>query len=157
MKRTLIVFILVLTFLLQGCGGNPKYYDTCKEALEEISPSFSVLDEICEIRFSDVLIVYAANTSFGQIVTADIKEKDGKFRVLDFTYTNGLANSTTEKIEIDRWSRAVTDDETDVLYQWIPTDSLPESRDERYQYKDCVVGENLRVTLVYYVLTRNEY
>ena len=32
MKRTLIALILMLTFILPSCGGNPEYYDTCMDA-----------------------------------------------------------------------------------------------------------------------------
>ena len=93
MKRTLITIILVITFILPSCGGNPEYYDTCKDAFYAVygdtfrrDSHIYEISELCSIKFSDELTLYAVYTpnilpySF---VSCEMKEKDGKYRVIE--------------------------------------------------------------------------
>lgn len=153
MKKILVSLILILTFLLQGCGGNPEYYDTCEEAfLAVYGNTFDKYSELCTIEFSDELTLYAAftpNMLPYKFVSCQMKEKDGKYRVLDsspFPPTNGITD--------DGWYHASPDNGEHLLYQWIDTSCLPEERDSLYQYRDFsfedINGDTVGITLVFY-------
>lgn len=165
MQRVLIPLILALTILFQGCGGNPKYYNTCTEAFIEIygevlGPTPLVGSEVCTVKFSDELIIYAfISPLHNKLITCEIKEKDGKFRVLEYWYLQIPTNSLPNQIVKDGFQTAYPDNRTTLLYQWVATDCLSEERDEPYQYKDFTflnpMREEVRITLVYYEVKVN--
>ena len=160
MKRASILLILALALLLQSCGGNPKYYDTCSEAFiekysEDQGVTPQIWTEICTVRFSDELTIYAfISSNYNKLVTCEMKEKDGKFRLVDCGWMQIPTNSLPDQIVKDGFYVAHPDNKTTLLYQWIATDSLPAERDEIYQYKDFSfldqMREEVRITLVYY-------
>lgn len=159
MKRTLIAFILALIFILPSCGGNPEYYDTCMDAFYAVhgdtfrrDSEINKLSELCSIKFSDELTLYAVYTpnilpySF---VSCEMKEKDGKYRVID----SWASNKPLDGITIEGWYKTSLGDGTDLIYKWMATSALPEERDSSYQYRDFsfedINGDTVGITLVY--------
>lgn len=165
MKRTLITIILVITFILPSCGGNPEYYDTCMDAFYAVhgdtfrrDSEINKLSELCSIKFSDELTLYAVYTpnilpySF---VSCEMKEKDGKYRVID----SWVSNKPLDGITIEGWYKTSLGNGTDLIYKWMATSALPEERDSRYQYRDFsfedINGDTVGITLVYYKIKSN--
>jgi len=159
MKRTLITIILVITFILPSCGGNPEYYDTCKDAFYAVygdtfrrDSHIYEISELCSIKFSDELTLYAVYTpnilpySF---VSCEMKEKDGKYRVID----SWVSNKPLDGITIEGWYKTSLGNGTDLIYKWMATSALPEERDSSYQYRDFsfedINGDTVGITLVY--------
>lgn len=159
MKRTLITIILVFTFILPSCGGNPEYYDTCKDAFYAVygdtfrrDSHIYEISELCSIKFSDELTLYAVYTpnilpySF---VSCEMKEKDGKYRVID----SWVSNKPLDGITIEGWYKTSLGNGTDLIYKWMATSALPEERDSSYQYRDFsfedINGDTVGITLVY--------
>ena len=165
MKRTLITIILVITFILPSCGGNPEYYDTCMDAFYAVhgdtfrrDSEINKLSELCSIKFSDELTLYAVYTpnilpySF---VSCEMKEKDGKYRVID----SWVSNKPLDGITIEGWYKTSLGNRTDLIYKWMATSALPEERDSSYQYRDFsfedINGDTVGITLVYYEIKSN--
>jgi len=165
MKRTLITIILVITFILPSCGGNPEYYDTCKDAFYAVygdtfrrDSHIYEISELCSIKFSDELTLYAVYTpnilpySF---VSCEMKEKDGKYRVID----SWVSNKPLDGITIEGWYKTSLGNGTDLIYKWMATSALPEERDSSYQYRDFsfedINGDTVGITLVYYEIKPN--
>ncbi len=160
MKRILIALILVLTFILPSCGGNPEYYDTCEDAFYAVygdtfhrDSNVYKISELCSINFSDELTLYAVytpNVLPYKFVSCEMKKKDGKYRVIDSWIFPPL-----DSITVDGWYRASPDNETDLMYQWLDTSALPEERDDRYNDRDFsfedINGNTVGISLVYYV------
>ncbi len=159
MKRTLITIILVITFILPSCGGNPEYYDTCKDAFYAVygdtfrrDSHIYEISELCSIKFSDELTLYAVYTpnilpySF---VSCEMKEKDGKYRVID----SWVSNKPLDGITIEGWYKTSLGNGTDLIYKWMATSAIPEERDSSYQYRDFsfedINGDTVGITLVY--------
>lgn len=164
MKKPLIALLLLFALALSGCGGNPKYYDTCEEAFFALygdvfdqNSEIDKVSELCAIGFSQELIIYAVytpNVLPYKFVSCRMKEKDGKFRVVDSSMF-----PPQNSITYDGWYIASLDNGDHFLYQWINTSALPEERDSRYQYRDFsfedIHGETVGITLVYYFIESN--
>ena len=165
MKRTLItIIILVIIFILPSCGGNPEYYDTCKDAFYAVygdtfhrDSHIYEISELCSIKFSDELTIYAVytpNVLPYHFVSCEMKEKNGKYRVIESWIFPPL-----DSITAGGWYRASPENGTDLLYQWLKTSALPVERDSRYQYRDYsfedINGDTVGITLVYYEIESN--
>ena len=164
MKRTLITIILVITFILPSCGGNPEYYDTCKDAFYAVygdtfdrDSEIDKVSELCATYFDQDLIIYAVytpNVLPYKFVSCRMIEKNGKARVVDSSMI-----PPQNSITYDGWYIATSDNGQHFLYQWINTSALPEERDSRYQYRDFsfedINGDTVGITLVYYEIKSN--
>ena len=165
MKRTLITIILVITFILPSCGGNPEYYDTCKDAFYAVygdtfrrDSHIYEISELCSIKFSDELTLYAVytpNVLPYHFVSCEMKEKDGKYRVID----SWVSNKPLDGITIEGWYKTSLGNGTDLIYKWMATSALPEERNSSYQYRDFsfedINGHTVGITLVYYEIKSN--
>ena len=78
-----------------------------------------------------------------------MSEKDGRYRVISYHIGFIPASDIFDPLDQKGWM-AEPNSNTGLRYKWVTTDSLPAERDTNYQYKDYVVDENLRLTLVYY-------
>ena len=159
MKRTLIALILMLTFILPSCGGNPEYYDTCMDAFYAVHGDtfhrdsyIYKMEELCSIRFSDELTlfaVYTPNILQYSFVSCEMKEKDGQYRVID----SFVSDKPLDGITIEGWYKTSLGNGTDLIYKWMATSALPEERDGSYQYRDFafedINGNTVSITLVY--------
>ena len=159
MKRTLITIILVITFILPSCGGNPEYYDTCKDAFYAVygdtfrrDSHIYEISELCSIKFSDELTLYAVytpNVLPYHFVSCEMKEKDGQYRVID----SFVSDKPLDGITIEGWDQASLGNGTNLIYKWMATSALPEERDGNYQYRDFsfedINGNTVGITLVY--------
>ncbi len=164
MKRTLITIILVITFILPSCGGNPEYYDTCKDAFYAVygdifdrDSEIDKVSELCATYFDQDLIIYAVytpNVLPYKFVSCRMIEKNGKVRVVDSSML-----PPKNSITYDGWYIATSNNGYHFLYQWLDTSSLPEERDSRYQYRDFsfedINGDTVGITLVYYEIKSN--
>lgn len=164
MKRMLITIILVITFILPSCGGNPKYYDTCEDAFYAVyGDTFdrdSEIDKVsvlCATCFDQDLIIYAVytpNVLPYKFVSCRMIEKKGKVRVVDSSML-----PPQNSIRYDGWYIATSENGYHFLYQWLDTSALPEQRDSRYQYRDYsfedINGDTVGITLVYYEIKSN--
>ncbi len=153
MKRTLTAFILVLAFLLQGCVGNMKYYDTCRDAFLGFYGQPIDVTEVGTFEYSGKLVFYIT-VSEDCIFTCRMEEKADRVRVQYFEIDDVPTNSSPD--HIDPWGGKTARLDTylnSISYQWVATDCLPEERDGNYQYRDYSFvnssGDTVRITLVY--------
>ena len=148
MKRISIAFVLMFSLFISGCIGNTKYYDTPKEAFIGFYGENIDVIEVGDFEYSDELLLYTA-ISEEYIFTCKMSEKDGRYRVNSYHIGLIPTSDIFDPLDQKGWM-AEPNSNTGLRYKWVTTDSLPAERDTNYQYKDYVVDENLRLTLVYY-------